>query len=478
MSLPTDILDRILSFLQDDRTALRACSQSHPTVSQLAERYLYAHITVDNDGAFHSDNTHHFGVGNKVTVLLSKRPHIANYVRSLEIRVSYKSTPAKVTLSEDLFAVLSSFPLLTTITLSAHPDVVKWRLLPEDFRKAFIGCLRLFSINSVSIIRVPGFPLSVLNDCNGITDFTVESWRNGVDLIAEDANLPLLGFLSIKHCGGESLAKLITWAPIRNLRTLELSRLHNVLGYTKVPELLAKCSDSLSTLDLDLGSECAVYALSRRFLLIFATVRSHSHYGTSDDAVYQPLPSFAIPFTLSSLTQLEHLVIRANLDFLFYDDYTFGSSLPALTSLIKTASSLKHLTFAFNFHLNKWVQIPKASEFICIPLVGLLKESRSVDISLHIGAICDSGREFDAPFLEVIVSVLTGCAEVNQLVEQGVLVIIPDTAAIPSAEQLSPSKDSTTSDLPGAQPPKASRKWLTRSLAFFDSSRSTRRQGE
>ena len=264
MFLPTDIVDQILSFLQEDRASLRACSQSHPTVSQLAERYLFAHITVDNDGTFHSDDdgNHHFQVGNKVTVLLSKRPRIANYVRSLEIRVSYNSRPAKVTLSEDLLAILSSFPLLTTITLSAHPGVIAWGSLPENFCMTFIECLRLFSINSVSIIRLPGFPLSALNDCKGVTEFTVELWASGVDLIADDANWPLLEFLSIKQFGGESLAKLITWAPTRKLRRLELSRLHNVLGYAKVPELLANCSDSLSTLHLDLGSECTVYAFS------------------------------------------------------------------------------------------------------------------------------------------------------------------------------------------------------------------------
>ena len=111
-----------------------------------------------------------------------------------------------------------------------------------------------------------------------------------------------------------------------------------------------------------------------------------------------------------------------------------------------------------------WAQIPKPSEFICIPLVGLLNECRSASISLHVSAICDTSHEFDATFLDIVLSVLTGCAEVNQLVEQGVLVIIPEIPPIPLAERSSPSQGTTTSNLPETQSSKASRKWLTRPL--------------
>jgi len=107
MSLPTDILDLIL------HTALRVCSQSHRTLSQLAERYLYAHISIGSDGAIKSDEIQ---VGNKLTAIFSRRPRIANYVHSFEMDMAYNSTPWDLTLSEGLLPILSSFPALTKIT--------------------------------------------------------------------------------------------------------------------------------------------------------------------------------------------------------------------------------------------------------------------------------------------------------------------------------------------------------------------------
>src|SRR6266545_338936 len=163
MSLPTDVLDLILSFLQEDRAALRVCSQTHQILSQLAERYLYAHISVRNDGIIESDDNHEIRVHNKLTAFLSKTPRIANYVRSLEIKMAYNSSPWDVTLSQSLLTILSSFPSLTKITLSANPNCVVWGFLPESFRMGFIDSLRLPAIKSVSIIWISRFPLSALN---------------------------------------------------------------------------------------------------------------------------------------------------------------------------------------------------------------------------------------------------------------------------------------------------------------------------
>jgi len=146
-----------------------------------------------------------------------------------------------------------------------------------------------------------------------------------------------------------------------------------------------------------------------------------------------------MPSTLSTLTRLEQLTIRADLEFYFSSGNfseeagAYTSSISTITGLIKTASFLKHLTLAFNFRLNKRAYIPKASEFICIPLVGLLTECRSASISLCAKALCDGDRSFDATFLAMVLFVLTSCSEVNQLVKQGVLIIIPEKLATPPA---------------------------------------------
>jgi len=52
--------------------------------------------------------------------------------------------------------------------------------------------------------------------------------------------------------------------------------------------------------------------------------------------------------------------------------------------------------------------LTKPLEHICSTLVRLLTECRATSISLCVSAIC-----FDATFLEIVLSALTGPAEVN-----------------------------------------------------------------
>ena len=259
MSLPTEILDLILSFLQEDNAALRACSRSHPILSQLAERYAYAHITVNEEATIESG----IQAGFKLTVVLSRRPHVANYVRSLEIKIT-----SSWCLS---FSIFPSLPFLTKITLSSRDGFSQWWSLPESFRKEVIGALHLPSIKGISIMWITGFPLSVLNGCNKVKHLTLEGCTlDGVDRIApDDVNRPLLESLSIKACDKESLDRLINWAPLSSLRALEFSNLWNSGDYAKVPKLLSNASTFLTSLYLNFGTCCASYSLLRDFSLNF-----------------------------------------------------------------------------------------------------------------------------------------------------------------------------------------------------------------
>jgi len=51
MALPAEILDHILSFLGSDTAALKRCSESHPSLCQLAERYLYSRILLTTNNS-------------------------------------------------------------------------------------------------------------------------------------------------------------------------------------------------------------------------------------------------------------------------------------------------------------------------------------------------------------------------------------------------------------------------------------------
>ena len=144
------------------------------------------------------------------------------------------------------------------------------------------------------------------------------------------------------------------------------------------------------------------------------------HFHPEINSISTPLLS-----TLSSLTRLEHLTICA--DHVFNSDglekFWFFSFIPPVTDLIKTAPILKHLKIAFNFWLNASAHISETLEHFCPSLVHLLTECRATSITLCVSANCHLDRSFEATFLEMARSALTGCAEVNQLVEQDVLVI-------------------------------------------------------
>ena len=99
-----------------------------------------------------------------------------------------------------------------------------------------------------------------------------------------------------------------------------------------------------------------------------------------------------------------------------------------MTDLIKTAPILKHLYLAINCWHYSRVHISETREHFCPTLVRLLTECHATSITLCVSALGNWDRSFNATFLEMAHSALTGCAEVKRLVEQGVLIIRSATA--------------------------------------------------
>jgi len=296
MSLPPDVLDLILSFLQGDHAALRVCSRCHPMLSRLAERYSYAHITVDESATIKSE----IQVDVKLTAVLSRRPRIANYVRTLEIRIASDSP---LFFSQAFLTIFPWLPCLTKITLSSDSEheSIRWRSLPESLRTALVGSFHLPSIKGISIRWIAGFPLSELNSCNTVEDLTLEGWSfNGVNMTPDDVNRPLLESLSIRRCCGEILHRIITWAPTRHLRALELSRLWNPRDYAMVPKFLSNSSNSLTSLNVDLGTCCASHSCWPQFTNMPISTQIPLRVFNSSEAGTFPSP-FLLSHDLSTL---------------------------------------------------------------------------------------------------------------------------------------------------------------------------------
>ena len=268
MALPPELLDHILSFLKSDPETLKTCSETHPLLCQLAEPYLYSYLRVETTP--NNSPLQRFKPAD-VTELLSKRPHIVHYIRSLEIYVSgnygnYDRETRRCGL-EEISTVLPNLVALREITLDHSPSPgLGWEAQPESFRRAFLDCLRSQFMQDVHIKHVFGFPfMSVLNGrCKYIRSLSVRGglWQYSNPSPIKELNLdgpftnqglPLQS-LCIQLCREGFLEGFVPWFTTcrSQLRSLEFAPLDD-RGYGSLSKLLTSSSNSLTSLDLDLG---------------------------------------------------------------------------------------------------------------------------------------------------------------------------------------------------------------------------------
>jgi len=186
----------------------QTCSESHPSLSQLAEPYLYAHVLLKTDES-QLEN---------LTELLSKCPYIAHYIRSLEIYVSGHEE-ARHRCLRGISTILPYLLALKMVTLdnTACP-YWGWVGHPESFRRAFLDCLCFQSMQDVCINQVYAFPFrSALNgECKSIRSLTVSGclWRHPnpsqINNLLTNQGFPLKS-LCIKSCGESFVKGFAVW---------------------------------------------------------------------------------------------------------------------------------------------------------------------------------------------------------------------------------------------------------------------------
>ena len=156
-SVPLEIISHVFSFLQSDPTTLAICSRAHPSFSPFAECLLYADVVVlDNRGNIRDkkDDRQIF-LASDLHKLLIDSPHIANYIRKLEICLSLRCATG---IAPILPMLLSLDSIFVTATFYAS-----WLALPAEFFNAFAN--RLLSLREVSINYFDYVPLRVFDGC-------------------------------------------------------------------------------------------------------------------------------------------------------------------------------------------------------------------------------------------------------------------------------------------------------------------------
>jgi len=157
---------RLISTISSDLGALKACSQSHPKFIHLVERHLYANITFDNNDV----GPNGLGIREFIS-FLSDNPHITNYIRSMDVSVR----TADIQYLEGVASVLRMCSLLNKITLR-HINVT-WVSLPENFRFAFLDCLRLSSMEAVCL-ECSCFPMEALDSFKNLKCLSLRRWTS------------------------------------------------------------------------------------------------------------------------------------------------------------------------------------------------------------------------------------------------------------------------------------------------------------
>jgi hypothetical protein len=257
-TLPIDIIGHILGFLQSDIKALKACAHSHPILSDLSERYIYADVTLRDDTFSSFDLP-----TSEFSQLLAKKPYIANFVRSLEVVCVY-GTPGSVQhemTSSHFDGITSLLPMLAVLTkfifrgsfVSSSP--FPWHAVPRPFCQAFLHHLHL---KDIVIIHVTSFPMELLNDRRNIKvslDHCDNTQYNRKKAKLNNASESYPGpfeHLSVSRCSDRCVKSIATWVELHGLRSLKYAD----YGFTNsFQRLLVACSNSLTDLHIN-DSHC------------------------------------------------------------------------------------------------------------------------------------------------------------------------------------------------------------------------------
>jgi len=256
--LPVEILDNIFSRL--DSSSLEASSAAHHLFSCIAERHLYADICLDAltiETQWVSDSK--MDSKTSITVvqlsnLLEERPHIANYVFSLTIVLSDE-------IAESSLPFMTLLRNLIKMTIENRSGVHKFKklTLPKSLQLSLENCLRLPSIQEVEVTGIE-IPFSFLHHCKGIKTLKVEGCDKlaGPELDSSNDG-PFLKDLIVIDVRVQALKTL---AP-RMAKCCKRLQHFTVSPYYNEPEaflaielIFISCSNTLTSLDIDLGFFC------------------------------------------------------------------------------------------------------------------------------------------------------------------------------------------------------------------------------
>ena len=397
---PPEIFEQIFSFLQSDPFTLKTCCDALPALSKLAEPHLYALIIVHN---LEPVDSHSF-TPSQLIKLLSDNPRIAQYVIKLHIVIKWPTAvPSRIRSFNDreISPIFALLPRLESILLWSNG--VGWRLLQDNFRSAFIGCIRSNSIKEVCIQGFHEFPLATFNDCANLKSLALDG--SFVYAPYPDPGIQL-EHLSIHHCSKPSLPVFKPWVKLTKPCSLDL-RVSGSGDLDMLRSLLQICSESLTSLELGFGKECELL----EFYCFYLSNKNGSVEATNNAISGDSLDIRGLPV-------LEKLTLHAALTTSLKIFPTSISLTPTFVAQILQAlpSSLRLLTLHLHFHLGSSFPVSKIdwSHLTLLPCLATFHP-----INLRVSAI---NKHIPVPPDEILVAIERN-ANLMEMVRRGAFVV-------------------------------------------------------
>ena len=162
---PLEIIAEIINALQDDISALEACSQTCSLLLPLCRTYIFRSIRI-TPRSYSQINLPR--VIKLFGILLSNNPGISDLVRNLEFRMCWLDFE-----DDDAPRVLGRLHHLQSFELVNGEHMISWNELRQPLREALLRLIQLPSVSRLKIALACDFPITTFFPCMNLADLTL-----------------------------------------------------------------------------------------------------------------------------------------------------------------------------------------------------------------------------------------------------------------------------------------------------------------
>jgi hypothetical protein len=146
---PQEIMDAIISYLDNDRVALVACSLACSSFRRTSQKLIYTEITLKVN----------IGKIQQFCCLLTHNPRLSTYIRILVLELEiYNRRVLKCKALQTMLRKLSQLH-----SLSIHAVQLSWLGIPKSLKSVLIDLFRSQSIAKLMLSGLWDFPISLLH---------------------------------------------------------------------------------------------------------------------------------------------------------------------------------------------------------------------------------------------------------------------------------------------------------------------------